>query len=220
VNGEAGQSVFLNPLARGTVVLVSGIGAAGGSREAAAALACAASAADRAALFIDVDGKPPRPTLLASAAAQRLEERLGPHLPAAKVAARGQLCQVALPADGEGLASASAAAAVVRGGTTVLHVPPAGWQDAVSALPEASGALLRGNPEDDRALLSLLVRDLLGRGLDVAVLKRRLSWVVERRALFGVLPGGAQCGLAPWICRRLLGEEAAACGPETIPARL
>jgi len=108
----------------------------------------------------------------------------------------------------------------MRGGTTVLHVPPAHWQVALAAGPEASGALLRGDPGEDRALLALLVRDLLGRGLAVAVLKRRLSWVVERRALFGALPGEGQGALAPWICRRLLGEEASECELATSPVRL
>jgi hypothetical protein len=221
VSAVEGQSVFVNPLARGTVVLVTGVGAAGGAREAAAALACAASASDEAALFVDVGGRPPRPTLLASSAAQGLEERLRAHLPAAKVAARGQLCQIAVPEDEEELAAASAAVPVMRGGTTVLHVPPARWQGALDALPEASGALLRGDPGEDRALLALLVRDLIGRGMDVAVLKRRMSWVVERRALFGALSGGGGQGALPrWICRRLLGEGVVPCDQATNPARL
>ena len=45
---------------------------------------------------------PPRPTLLASAAAHRLEERLVAHLPRARVAARGQVCHLAVPAEPEG----------------------------------------------------------------------------------------------------------------------
>ena len=40
----------------GAVVLVTAVGAATGSRAAAAALACAASESDRAALLIDLDG--------------------------------------------------------------------------------------------------------------------------------------------------------------------
>jgi hypothetical protein len=220
MSAATGQSVFLNPLRRGTVVLVTSVGGAGGSREAAAALACAAAAAEEAALFVDVAGRPPRPALLASSSAQQLEERLRAHLPVAKVAARGQLCQIAVSADDEGLASAAAAAALMRGGTVVLHVPPAHWQATLATGPEASGALLRGDPREDRALLALLVRDLVGRGLAVSVLKRRLGWVVERRALFGALPGDAQAALAPRICRRLLREVAAECELGTSPVRL
>ena len=44
---------------------------------AAAALACAGSEADRAGLLVDLDcGRPPRPALIATAAARELEEIL------------------------------------------------------------------------------------------------------------------------------------------------
>ena len=69
--------------------------------------------------------RPPRPTLLASAAARRLEERLAAHLPQARVAARGQVCHLAVAADPEGFAAASAAVTVARGALAVLHLPPA-----------------------------------------------------------------------------------------------
>jgi hypothetical protein len=70
-------------LARGgPVVLVAPVGAAVGSRPAAAALACAGSELDRAGLLIDLDdGRAPRPSLIATAAARALEERLAAHLP-------------------------------------------------------------------------------------------------------------------------------------------
>jgi hypothetical protein len=54
-----------------------------------------------------------------------------------------------------------------------------------------SGVLLRADLRDDRALVGLTVRDLLDRGIPASVLKQRLSWVAERRALFGVLPPGS-----------------------------
>ena len=66
----------------GAVVLVTAVGAASGARAAAAALACAASEPDRAALLIDLDGgRAPRPSLVATSAARALEERLAAHLP-------------------------------------------------------------------------------------------------------------------------------------------
>ena len=74
-----------------------------GVRGAAAALACAGADVDRASLLVDIGGRAPRPTLLASAAARRLEERLAAHLPRARVAARGQVCHLSAPADDEGL---------------------------------------------------------------------------------------------------------------------
>ena len=101
------------------------MGEAEGSRGAAAALACAGADADRATLLVDVGGRAPRPTLLASAAAHRLEERLAAHLPQARVAARGQVCHLAVPADPDGLAAAAAAVTVARGALAVLHLPPA-----------------------------------------------------------------------------------------------
>ena len=58
------------------LVLVTAVGDAEGSRGAAAALACAGADADRATLLVDVGGRAQRPTLLASSAANQLEERL------------------------------------------------------------------------------------------------------------------------------------------------
>jgi hypothetical protein len=185
-------------------VVVTAIGAAEGSRPAAAALACAGADGDRAPLLVDLGGRSPRPTLVASAAARTLEERLAAHLPAARVAARGQVCHLAAPADPDGFATAAAAVTVARGAVAVAHVPPTALQALLGdpAAPRFSGALLRADLGADRALLALVVRDLLGRGLVAAVLKRRLGWVTERRALFGALgPDGD--GLSPGLVQRL-----------------
>lgn len=190
-------------------VLVTGVGEAEGSRGAAAALACAGADVDLAALLVDVGGKAPRPTLLASAAAHRLEERLTAHLPEAWVAARGQVCHLAVAADPEGLEAASAAVTVARGALAVLHLPPAQFRVLLSERvgPAPSGALLRADVAADRALLALVVRDLIDRGLDVGILKRRLGWVAERRALFGSLAPDAAGGLPKSILRRLLSHQ-------------
>ena len=195
-----------DPTADAPTVLVTAAGAAEGARGAAAALACAGADVDLATLLVDLGGKAPRPTLLASAAAQRLEERLTAHLPEAKVAARGQVCHLAVPADAEGLAAASAAVTVARGALAVLHLPPALLQPVLAdgLGPEPSGVLLRADLAADRALLALVVRDLIARGVDVAVLKRRLSWVAERRAHFGSLAPDAAGGLPAAVLRRLL----------------
>jgi hypothetical protein len=183
---------FVNPLREGPVVFVAAVGGAEGARGAAAALACAGADADAAALLVDLGGRVPRPTLIASAAARKLEERLGAHLPQAKVAARGQVCHLALPASAEGLASAAAAATVAREAITAVHLPPGLLQPALTGSSvRTSGVLLRADLRDDRALVGLTVRDLLDRGIPASVLKQRLSWVAERRALFGVLPPGS-----------------------------
>ena len=197
-------TVFVNPLTSRPVVLVSAVAEAEGSRGAAAALACAGAAPDTATLLVDLGGRAPRPTLIASAAAQKLEQKLRAHLPEARVAARGQVCHLAAPADDDGLDAASAAIAAARGSLAVLHLPPKLLQGAVAEPGlRASGVLLRADLPGDRALVALTARDLLGRGLAVGVLKRRFGWVAERRALFGVLAAGSPGGLPERLVRRL-----------------
>ena len=197
------------PTVDAPTVLVAAVGEAEGSRGAASALACAGAGVDQASLLVDVGGRPPRPTLLASAAAQRLEERLAGHLPRARVAARGQVCHLAVPGDAAGLVSASAAVTVARGRLAVVHLPAARVQPLLAGPegPRASGALLRADLATDRALVALLTRDLIDRGLRVAVLKRRLSWVAERRALFGVLAPDSVGGLGERSLRNLLSHQ-------------
>jgi len=195
---------ILNPLRDGATIVVAAVGAVEGSRGAAAALACAGADVDLATLFIDVGGKPPRPALLASAAAQKLEERLGAHLPDFRAAARGQVCHLAVPAGQEGLDAAAAAVTVARGSAAVIHVPPEMLQPVLDEFrPRPSGVLLRADLGEDRPLAALAVRDLVARDFAVAVLKQRLSWVAERRALFGALPPGTPGGLPQRLVRRL-----------------
>jgi hypothetical protein len=201
-------TVFVNPLKAPGAALVTAVGDAEGSRAAAAALACAGADADRATLLVDVGGRAPRPTLIASASARALEERLQAHLPESRVAARGQVCHLAVPADGEGLEAASAAAAVARESGAVLHLPPELLHEVLAAPGwRPSGVLLRADLGGDRAVVALAVRDLIARGIPAVVLKRRLAWVAERRALFGVLPAGAPGGIADRHVRRLAGAQ-------------
>jgi hypothetical protein len=193
------------PLADAPTVLVATVGAAEGARPAAAALACAGASADRATLLVDFGGRPPRPTLLTSVAARALEERLAAHLPHTRVAARGQICQIAVGIDAAGLEAGLSAVTVARGALAALHVPPALVQPLlVEGLgSRLSGVLLRADLGLDRALTALVVRDLRRRQLSVGVLKRRLPWVAERRALFGTLAPSAAGGLPEPLIRRL-----------------
>ena len=198
------MTVLLNPLKVAPAVLVTAVGGAEGARGAAAALACAGADLDLAPLLVDVGGRPPRPTLIASAAARQLEERVRGHLPDAKVAARGQVCQLGVAAEPEGLDLASAAATLAREAGVVVHLPPGHLHDVLAAPGwRPSGVLLRADLGEDRALVALAVRELLDRGLAAAVLKRRLAWVAERRALFGVLPPGGPGGLPERLVKRL-----------------
>jgi hypothetical protein len=204
-------------------VLVTAVGAAEGSRGAAAALACAGADVDLATLLVEAGGRAPRPTLLASTAAQRLEERLVAHLPTARVAARGQICQLVVPAGPEGLEMASAAVTVARGALAVVHAPGPMLRQLLDSGFGLSptGALLRAEMAADRDLLALVARDLIDRGLALAVLKQRLSWVAERRALFGALAPDAAGGLPSLVVQRLLSHACygLADDAETDPAR-
>jgi hypothetical protein len=201
---DAAATVFERP-ADAATVLVCRVGEAEGSRGAAAALACVGADVDVAALLVDLGGRRPRPTLLASAAARRLEERLVAHLPQAQVAARGQVCHLAVPADPEGIALTTAAVSVARGALAVLHSEPRSFRSLLGGSgARPSAVLLRADLAADRALVALVVRDLLDRGLAVGVLKQRLGWVAERRALFGALPAELGGGLPARVRERLL----------------
>jgi hypothetical protein len=202
---KKGFSSAANPLQEGPTIIVTAVGEAEGARGAAAALACAAADVDVAALLVDVGGRAPRPALLASAAAQKLEERLATHLPDMKAAARGQVCHLAVPAEPEGLDAATAAVTVARGAAAVVHIPPELLQPSLTGALglRPSGVLLRVDLAADRPLVALAVRDLVSRRLAVGVLKQRLSWMAERRALFGALPVGSPGGLPQRLVHRL-----------------
>ncbi|HEY5332460.1 MAG TPA: hypothetical protein VIJ21_02860, partial [Solirubrobacterales bacterium] len=181
VFGAPAAGVFKAPR-HGTVALVTAVGGAEGSRGAAAALSCAGSGIETAALLVDVGGRVPRPTLIASASAHRLEERLAARLPTLRPAARGEVCHLSVAADEDGLAAAGTAVTVARGSLAVVHVAPDLLQPLLdlAGAPRPDAALLRADLEGDRPLVALAVEDLRGRGLKVAVLKRRLGWVAER----------------------------------------
>lgn len=176
----------------GPVILVTAVGSATGSKAAAAALACAASQPDRAALLIDLgDGRAPRPSIVATAGARRLEERLATHLPDAAVASRGRLCTLQLPADPDGVGGSAAALPLVRDSVGVIHLPPRLMRIALAETQiRSTAALLRADLAESRALTALAAGDLMQMGLRVAVLKRSLSRFIAGAALFGILPPG------------------------------
>lgn len=191
-----------------TVILATAVGAAAGSKGAAAALACAGSEPDRPGLLIDIGGRPPRPTLVASAGARELEERLAVHLPHLRAASRGQACHLAVSDDPDAFDGVRAALPLVRDSVAVIHLSPARLQEALASTGiRPTGAMLRADLGEDRALAALAVRDLVSRGLRTKVLKQALGWVPARRALFGVLPQGAPGGLPPFLLNSLLESE-------------
>jgi hypothetical protein len=190
---------------RGPVVLASRVGAAEGVRAAAAALACAGSGPDRAGLLVELGtGRPPRPALIATTAARRLEERLAAHLPDATVAARGQICHLTLAPGEEALERVPAALAPARESVSVVALPAGLLRAAPAAGVEATATMLRADLHRDRALAALAARGLIESGLSVSVLKRALAWVPARRALFGLLPPDSPDGLPARLRARCL----------------
>jgi hypothetical protein len=192
----------------GPVILVTGVGDAAGTQAAAAALACAASEPDRAALLIDLgEGRAPRSSLVATAGARELEERFVAHMPDAAVASRGWICRLGLAADPAAVEQLPAALPLARESVAVVHLPAALLRpllDEPRIRPTA--ALLRADLAEDRALTALAVRDLNARGLRVAVLKHPLGRLVARAAVLGALPAGG--GVLPdRLADRLLDRE-------------
>jgi hypothetical protein len=203
------------------VVLVTSVGAAGGAKAAAAALACAASEPDRAALLICLDdARAPRPSLIATAGARKLEERLASHLPDAAVASRGQLCQLTLPAEPAGIEGVAAALPLARESAAVVHLPPGLLQPLLEEPRiRATGVLLRADLARDRALTALAARNLMRAGLQVAVLKRAPSWLSARAALLGTLPA-AGGPLPARLCERLFRQPAYGVAACQVPTSL
>jgi len=172
----------------GPVVLVAQVGEASGSMPAAAALACAASEPDRAALLIDLDeGRAPRPSLIATAGARALEQRLCAHMPDAAVASRGSICRLGLTVAEDAIERIAAALPLVRDSAAIVHLPP-GRLRLVLEEPRIrpTAALLRADLTQDRSLLALAARDLMDRGLRVAVLKQPPSRLSAIPVLQGV----------------------------------
>jgi hypothetical protein len=196
------------PTARGPVVFVTRVGAATGSRAAAAALACAASEPDRAALFIDLDdGRTPRSTLVATVGARELEERLVAHLPVAAAASRGRICHLRLPPDPDGIEQIAAVLPLVRESAGIVHLPPRLLRPVLEEpRVQTTATLLRADLIDDRSLTALAARDLMARGSRVAVLKRPCGWLAASVAMLGALPPGIEV-LPPRLCERLLTTE-------------
>ncbi|HVX32586.1 MAG TPA: hypothetical protein VHA80_05535 [Solirubrobacterales bacterium] len=207
--GAAGDGVPAGEDSTRPVVLVSAIGRAEGGRAAAAALACAGVGAARSPLLLDVGGCRPRPTLLASAAAKRIEDRLAAALPGAAVGARGGVCHAAVRTDPAGIASLGAALDLLPRTAIVVHCEQEGLRSLMGA-PVASriaAALILSEPGIGRALAAPLLFELLDRGLAVALMARRQDWVAERRAMFGALPAGEVEGLPPALVAWFAGSK-------------
>jgi hypothetical protein len=194
-------------------ILVTAIGQAGGSKAAAAALACAGAKPDRPSLLVDVGGPPPRPALVASPGARDLERRLTLHRPGLRAAARGQTCHLAVASDVRRDEHMRAVLPLMRGSLAVLHLPSRALRELLDgAAAEATAVLLRADLDRDRALTALVAADLIRRGLIVRVLDRPLTWIPARRALFGALSAEAPGALPGRLLARLLDVSSNAAG--------
>ena len=189
-----------------SVVLVTAVGAASGSRAAAAALACAGSEPDRPGLLIDVGGRPPRPTLVASSGGARAGGAAhGPPAPVARSLARADL-----PPRGRGEPEASTRSArpcpscATRSRCCRCRRR---WCRTCSPRRAPDSRRPAARRPRRRACAHRARRPRPARrGLAGRVLKRPLAWVPARRALFGVLPPQAPGGL-PSHVRRGFGKQ-------------
>jgi hypothetical protein len=146
---------------------------------------------------------------MATAAARSLEERLAATLPMHSPAARGNVCHLAVRPDATELDAVVDAVSDASVELAVLNLPAERWEIAPTFLGgiQISGAMLRADLPADRPRLAPLVRELMGTGMRVGVLKRRLNWMAERRALFGLPPLDAADGLPAALLHRLLGHR-------------
>src|SRR5262249_26175521 len=96
---------------------------------------------------------------------------------------------VRLPAELEAVERIAAALPLVRESAGVLHLPPGLMRTALEEPRiRASAALLRADLASDRALTPLVTRDLIDRGLRVAVLTHPPSWLAARLVQLGLPP--------------------------------
>ncbi len=155
-------------------------------------------------------GSRPRPTLVSSGAARRLESRLRLDLPAV---ARGAICAVgatdeSLP-DAIDLCRDSGAAAVV------LNAEPTTWREILDG-GAVGAAVLRADAKAARALTALAAGELIRAGTPTCVVPRAPGLVAARRALAGIEPGGEVGLRAGRFARRLLRAQAGQATPITL----
>ena len=163
------------------------------------------SPAPSGALIVEVGAlRARKPTLLASAAARKLEDTLREG-GFDEVAARGRLCWLRLAGEDPFGAFEQAALVATRlAQLRIVAVPAALWPEAVERVRRPAAALLRGDPRADRLLLALAVRELHERAVRTRVAARPLGRVGARRAIAGLAPGGAASRQVTRLARGLL----------------
>jgi hypothetical protein len=197
---------------RAWVVLATEVGEAKGGLAVAAAIAVALAVEERGrtpgVLFAELGGERGRgPTMLASAPARELEEGLR-EAGFDRVAARGRLCWLGLPATGEALGELPRVlAAVPAASVAVVHLPARLWPLALEKRDlRPRAGLLRADLPSDRALAALAVTELRERRLAARIASRPLGRVASRRALAGLETGGAVARRVRRLARGLVGR--------------
>jgi hypothetical protein len=182
----AANGVYVAPR-HGTVVAVTSVGGAEGSRGAAAALSCAGSGIGTAALLVDVGGR---------------AFRIFARRPAVRSATwRSPPTRAGSPP----LGSRSPPLAAVSPSSSSRRICCSRSWTSQERRDRTRRSCAPTSRRRDRWSRSRST--ICSGGLRVAVLKRRLGWVAERRAGFGAL-GSDSGGLPEPLLRRLLGRGA------------
>jgi hypothetical protein len=211
---EAGNPV--GPRRRTPLMLATDLGEARGGLAVAAAVGVAVAVEDEpgkasGVLLAELGAERGRgPTMLASAQARELEERLR-DAGFERVAARGRLCWLGLPATEEALGDLPRVLeAVPAASLAIVHLPARLWPLALErrGLRPRAG-LLRADLPTDRALAALAVAELRERRLPVRVAARPLGRVASRRAVAGLEVGGAVARRVGRLARGLDGRAGA-----------
>jgi hypothetical protein len=216
VEPEAEVSEAVHPRRGARLMLATDLGEASGGLALAAAVGVAVAVEKErgeaaGVLLAELGAEGGRgPTMLASAPARELEDRLregglGP------VTARGRLCWLGLPATEKALDGLPRVLETARSAPLVIvHLPARLWPLAVDqdGLRPRAG-LLRADLAADRALAALAVTELRERGLRARVAPRPLGRIASRRAIAGLEVGGGAAGRVGRLARGLLGRAGA-----------
>jgi hypothetical protein len=191
------------------ILLVTAIGRAEGALASAAAVGVAAATAtdrDRPAPVVvaELGAEGSRgPTMLASAAARRLETELGAR--GVRAAARGAVCWVGLPGGEEGLDELERAMENLEARAVVAVLPAGHWAEALARLRgRLAGAVLRCDLPRNRSLAALTAIELREGGLRAKVDPRGWGPLSTRRAMAGLDPGGPAARRSRRIASSLL----------------
>ncbi|MEK6327992.1 MAG: D-alanyl-D-alanine carboxypeptidase family protein [Actinomycetota bacterium] len=214
---EAGNPV--RPQRGASLMLATDLGEARGGLAVAAAVGVVVAAGEPSGaasgvLLAELGVERGRgPTMLASAPARELEEELreagfersDPRF--ARVAARGRLCWLGLPATEEALGDMSRVLeAMSAARLAIVHLPARLWPLAVGQRDlRPRAGLLRADLPADRALAALAVAELREHRLPARVAARPLGRVASRRAMAGLEVGGAVARRVSRLARGLLG---------------